>query len=598
MAFHTRRYPLHRVLHGSVRQFQQRLVISTHRWLSVAKQQLYRVGIPVVLQGLLGYGTALANPQTNAVPVTHALSHMDAIPAESLTGDHRADLTINGYRIQGNTLLAEEELTRATLAYTGKHRSLLDIEMAVEALRNAYEAKGFPIVRVYAPPQTTDDGILTIQVVEGRIRDVSIRDNLHHDNANIRRALPSVREGARPNTADILRDLAAANEQPARFASVNFQRTETPGAVDAVIRVRDEQPLKLSLSIDNSGYAITGKHRIQAGLRHSNLFNRDHMILVQAGTFDRFNTGYVAAVTYRIPLYGQARWIEWQAVHTDVNSVFNPGPGDTRFNGQGQLFGLRILQNLSSQGDWQQRASVAIDSKRYKNGCSGSVQGDCGSIAALPLTVAWSATWNPELQSFNAQVSHSRNLTAIQPGEVAQYDALNADRSWSVWRASTQYRRTWPGDMQASITLAGQYTRDRLIPAEQSGLGGASTIRGYAERSLTGGRSAVVNLEVLSPRIGVRLDERLDLRALLFWDAGHTGDAHVARHANPGTPNLSKAGRTLTSVGVGLRGQWGRSVSVRADWGVAGKSLRSTGMPDMQRDKGDVFAHVALSFFY
>jgi hemolysin activation/secretion protein len=497
---------------------------------------------------------------------------------------------IHGYVIEGNTLLSTQQLQDTVRPHTGPDRTLADIQLAAQAARNAYDNAGFPVVRVFAPAQTSENGYIVLQVIEAEIRSVDIRDNQHHSNEMIRRSLPSVQTGIKPNTHTLLRDLATANENPSRHATVNLQSTESSGYVDAVVRVRDEYPSKLTLSLDNTGNSRTGHNRLTFGARKSNLFERDHVASLQLLTHDKPASGYSASAAYRIPFYGQARWLEIRAVYSDASSTLNVGPGDVRFTGRGQLLGLGLSQNLVPVGQYSHKLQTGLDSKTYRNRCDGLLVGDCGSVTALPITLAYAANWLDSLKQVNGQISFSRNLPALGADPGASYESLNAERNWSVWRATSTYLQKYPGDIQLQMGITGQYTRDRLIPSEQAGVGGVNTIRGYAERSLSGSRALTISTQVVSPQWGRQWHDALEYRALLFLDAGQTGAVN-----RNGSQDQSE---WIASTGLGLRVQWGRNLSFSADWGIALKPLRNTALSEQTRERGDGFAHIGMTVQY
>ena len=48
-----------------------------------------------------------------------------------------------------------------------------------------------------------------------------------------------------------------------------------------MVKVSDEQPWKVSVTLDNTGTPQTGNYRVGLGFVHANLFDRDHMLTAQ-----------------------------------------------------------------------------------------------------------------------------------------------------------------------------------------------------------------------------------------------------------------------------------------------------------------------------
>lgn len=60
------------------------------------------------------------------------------------------------------------------------------------------------------------EGSIRLQVVEARLRSVTVSGNTHFGSDNIRRSPPALRESAPPNTDEPAADIRLANENPAK----------------------------------------------------------------------------------------------------------------------------------------------------------------------------------------------------------------------------------------------------------------------------------------------------------------------------------------------------------------------------------------------
>ncbi len=123
-----------------------------------------------------------------------------------------------------------------------------------------------------------------------------------------------------------------------------------------------------------------------------------------------------------------------------------------------------------------------------------------------------------------------------------------AKRSYTSARLGLFGTMPLPGGAQIQARFNGQLSRDALVPGEQFGLGGASTVRGYEERELVGDSGYVGTVEIYSPDFGPRLGERVKTaRVLAFVDGGHV----LNRQGLPCLGNSTSC--YLASVGVGFQ---------------------------------------------
>jgi hemolysin activation/secretion protein len=126
-----------------------------------------------------------------------------------------------------------------------------------------------------------------LSVVEAIVGRVEISGPQFFSAENIRRSLPGLKEGTRPNLRKIDASLRVANESVAKQTNLLLRRGEKDGQVDAVVKVADENPLRLAITVDNSGVPgsdgkyNTGQFRTGFVLQHANLFERDHALSLQ-----------------------------------------------------------------------------------------------------------------------------------------------------------------------------------------------------------------------------------------------------------------------------------------------------------------------------
>jgi len=101
-----------------------------------------------------------------------------------------------------------------------------------------------------------------------------------------------------------------------------------------------------------------------------------------------------------------------------------------------------------------------------------------------------------------------------------------------------------------------------VVAAEQFGLGGASTVRGYEEREVLGDNAAFASVELRTPIFAGAFSRRFKndrLQFVTFADAGWAG----LRRRQPG----EQGNETLVGMGLGLRyGLWENAL-LRFDWG-------------------------------
>lgn len=502
--------------------------------------------------------------------------------------------TIQQYQLEGNTLLSTELANQLLAKFTGENKEFADIQEAVEALKSEYQALGYPVVSIFPPKQTMTTGVVKLQVIEGKIKNISVKGNKAYDEANILASLPPLQLNAAPNVNAVVAAVAVANENPAKQVQVNFEGGKVAGDVSAHVNVTEDQIKKAFVSLDNTGLPTTGLNRIAFGWQHANLFNLDHMLVAQVGTsLDKPEKGYNVSLGYRIPLYPQGLSVDLIAAYSKTNTGDTAVPGGTMaYTGEGSSFGVRLNQPLANQGNYRHKLVYGVDYRDFNNRCSGNATPTCGTVTTQPLSLSYQGQYTvPQNYLLSGSATLVGNLPGGAHGGADAYALArsNADRHWTAYKANLSFLKQLPEDWQLKVNVSGQYSPDRLVSAEQFGVGGMNTVRGYSERALLGDSGHAASLEVYTPELSRALAlSGMNLRLLAFVD---TGRIEYTR------PNSLEHGQTLSSVGLGARLNWMKDLNLRFDLGWVQQPLVSAAQ-GISRDRGAARGTFVLNYSF
>ncbi len=488
-----------------------------------------------------------------------------------LTPAPLAHFAVQAVRVEGNTLLPASALAAIVAPLAGGERTLADLRRTAAMVQGAYRKAGYGGVVAFVPEQDLAAGSVVIRVAEGKLARVNISGNQRYDEANIRNSLPNLRQGETPLVRAIDRDIQLANENPAKQLRVTLTAGEKPGDIDAKVEVSEENPVRFLVGLDNTGSPDTGNYRLSVGVQHANLWNLDHVGVFQYQTSPT-DPGLVQiySLGYRLPVYGQSSSIDAYFAHSSVDNGTTATPaGPLQFTGKGDIVSLRANRYLQRLGEYDHRLTLGLDWRAYDNQCSVGDFGaaGCGTAAAsvtlLPLSLAYTA----QVQRPDLSWGYVAALAANVGGSSqAEFDAVRpgAERDYRVLRFSAFVNRTLTAGFGVQARVSAQYSPDALIPGEQFGVGGASSVVGYRERELAGDYGYYVNLEGLGPDFGSALKlDGASLRPLVFADYGR-----VANHLGT-LCAVGKTGCPISSAGVGVRFAMGKRVSGRLDIGYA-----------------------------
>lgn len=481
---------------------------------------------------------------------------------------------IDRYNIEGNTLLAPDEIEAVLKPFTGKQREYGDLQRAIEALRQHYRTRGFSVVWVITPEQDLDRGVVTLRVIEARIGKVTIQGNRFFNDANIRSSLPALKEDVSPRAGDISANVQLANENPAKQVDVLLRPGDKQGVVDATIDAIDVRPLKAFLTFDNTGNSQTGDFRLGVGLQHANLFNRDHIgtfnYVTSPGKWDQVS---LYSGSYRLPLYSWGDSMDFIIAYSDVSAgTTQTVAGPLTFSGKGTVAGFRYNQLLWRRGEYSHRVVYGLDYRAYENECAlGNFGAEaCGpagvDFTVSPISLAYSGNWAKPGRISDFYVALSHNIPVAAKGKDSDFRAVRpspnggdgAPSRYKILRFGASVVNAFESNWQVRAAFSGQYTPDALVPGEQFSIAGATAVRGFLEREIVRDTGYIANIEFYSPNLGGKLiPGEGNLRGLLFYD--------IAWATNNPLDGEARHPISTSSIGAGLRWNIQRNFNVRFD---------------------------------
>ena len=488
------------------------------------------------------------------------------IPVVGIDGDKQTTgasqiprFDILRFEVSGNTLLPVADIAQLLTPYAGKAREFGSVQIALEALESAYKDKGYNIVQVLLPEQVLDRGVVMFQVIETHVGKVRVEGNQHFDEANIRRSVPGLRAGEAPNIADVSASLKLANENPAKKTTLQLQSDEQDDRVNAVLKVADEKIWTVSLGVDNTGDTNTGRNRMTVQYQNANIGALDHVMSLQYTT-SMANPSRVSVygAGYHIPLYALGDSLDFFGSYSNVNSgTVSAGAFELAVSGKGTVFGSRYNHSLAKMGDYESKLIFGIDYKAFKNDVSFLGQPLGNDITVHPLSVTYAGNWAASGNAVNFYIGGFRNIPGGEHGGGSDFNIARAGApdTYSLLRYGASYMHIFAADWQLRLAQNGQVTSAALVPGEQFGAGGASSVRGFNERVIANDQGSTDNLELYTPNL---CDGTTQCRLLSFYDYGHVSH----NHRLPG--ELST--QTISSAGFGMRMSVEKNLTAQLDY--------------------------------
>ncbi len=527
----------------------------------------------------------------------------------ALAQDVRFD--IQGFEVEGNTLLPAERIRELVAPFAGARKVYGDVQKALEALEGEYRRRGYGTVQVYVPEQELAGGPVRLQVSEGVVGTVRITGNKHFDADNIRASLPHLKEGAAPNMRLLSENIQLSNENPAKQLELTLATSEDEGKVDIKIDVKEEDPHRVYLTVDNTGTKSSGKHRIGVSYQNANVWNRDQVLTLAYTTALDQPSGVkvdVFSIGYRLPLYGLGDSIDviygnsGTTTPASVLAVNSP----LALNGKGSVFGLRYNHIFPREGEYTSKLVLGYDIKHMNTRCTtfgnptpinpGDVglQSSCTPYTLRPVTATYSGQWQRPGEAIDFNVGMIHHLFPVGsrylgPQGVDRYSYVTTRQTsdtFSALRLGGSYTTAVFGEWLARGAINAQYSKNPLPAGEQLGLAGGGSVRGFLERAVAADRGYVANLELYTPEQAASFGLQGSLKGLLFvdWASGHNLAANSFARAN------------VASVGVGFRYNLNKDISARFDLARVMEGHQPSPGTAEAAKPGDIRGHFGLAF--
>ncbi|VXC72969.1 ShlB/FhaC/HecB family hemolysin secretion/activation protein [Massilia sp. 9I] len=497
---------------------------------------------------------------------------------------------ISRFEVSGNTLLSAAEVDAAVAPFTGKGRDFGDVQRALESLEALYHARGYNVVTVQLPEQELNGGVVRLNVQQTKIGKVKVEGNRAFGVDNIRRSLPALREGETPNLSRVSANLKLANENPAKKVKLSLGSGALDDTVDARVEVVDESPWTVMANFDNTGTRETGRTHAGVVLQHANLWGRDHVASLQyTTTVEEPSQVAVWGLGYHVPLYAQGAALDLYASYSDVDSgVVTAGLFDLAVSGRGAVYGARYAKVLDKRSlggrELEGRFIVGLEVKAYKNSVLFYNQNFGNDVTVRPLSIGYQGRVALDQGEANFAATLLRNIpggsrgsqedfNAARAGAKAGYSALRLAAAWS--------RALGASDWVGRLIANGQYSPDALVPGEQFGAGGSTSVRGFDERALAADSGLGLNLEAYTPNFCSK--SGWQCRLVGFYDTAYG----KRNKALPGELRST----TIAGAGVGLRFSVGSAVNLQLDYGKVVKEGALGGT-----DKDRLHVRVGLAY--
>lgn len=391
--------------------------------------------------------------------------------------------TVNAFQFVGATIYTQPQLKQLTERFIDLELNLYDLNRAADTVTRLYRETGYPISRAIIPAQKVENGIVRIEVIEGRISTVSIVGNNRYPEQLIASRISELSQNEIITIDRLERSLLLMNDLPGLAARATLAPGAEYGTTDMVIRA-EETTVAGAVTFDNQGIKETGQLRVDAGIDFNNPLRIGDQLNIRAirTEHDLLSFGRIG---YSLPIASNGMRLggTYSRVNYDIAGPF------AALGISGEVSNAEFLLTWPYLRSRARNIIFGIGMRRTeaKQRTLGVETSDT-RIDLLNLSVT--GNWVHEDSAFsNATLAFAGNGKKNPFGTRQDAQAAKLDFDINHLRAAS---KNWDYYLRTHWV----FSSDALADTEKFSLGGPGSVRGYRQSTLRGDNGWLATIEL------------------------------------------------------------------------------------------------------
>ena len=459
-----------------------------------------------------------------------------------------ATFKVGGFKLIGLDSERAAALLPLLDRYIGDGRQLLDLEDAAKDVEVVLQRQGLFLAQVYVPEQTLSDGVVALQVVEGRIGNVQLEVDpaVKVDPELMDRFIAILRGNPVAERERVERALFALGDLRGIQVTSSLTPGDKPGYADLTVKVGAGARVSVSADIDNGGSIFTGRFRVGGNLEWLSPTGRGDSLTLRAlastnGGVMFTRLGWLMPVGARGTKFGLAA----SALRYKLgSSVFEPLDA----TGTGYALSAQLLHPMIRSRNNNLFLQGSFDRRRFEDKV-GAIDLISRKSVTSYFTLGVVGDWRDTLLGGGIS-NYSANLVG---GQLKLETAEDVDTDRRNYNAAGRYGKlvvtgsrlqALPNKDYLYFSALAQFASKDLDSSEKQSLGGPYGVRGYPAPDTPSDSAVMFGWEYRKP---------LAIEAYAGdWVLAVFGDYGVGRQHESPLPSDTDNVRRLYSHGAGL----------------------------------------------
>ena len=445
---------------------------------------------------------------------------------------------------RNNQEVVTDELAHILKNYVGKEVSLSDLSNLANEISEFYRHNNYLVAKAILPPQEIEHGTVKILLLKGNVGEIRLQNHSALSNKFVSRLSNTTVNASEFILKDELEKFALTiNDVPGVNAGLQLSAGKKVGEANLLIKINDAKRFSSYVSVDNQGNKYTGRYRLAAGTKVSNLngwgdeLKLDLMSSNQANLknaridysslIDGYSTRFGVTANYLdYKLGGNFKSLQSQGhSHTLGAYLLHPTIRTPNFR-----LSTKVSFNHQNLTDKQQ--AVYVKQKRKINSLTAGIDGSWNLIKDGTTYFSLSTLFG-NLANQTSEKKHNA-VENFQP-----------QSHFTVYNYRLSHEQILPKSFAFNIGINGQFADKTLESSQKMLLGGLSGVRGHQAGAASVDEGHLIQTEF---KHYLPVFSQSVLVSSLFYDYGLGKYYKNSQFLAQGVKNNVK----LQSVGAGL----------------------------------------------
>ena len=459
-----------------------------------------------------------------------------------------AKVQVKGFRIAGLPAPRAARLLPLLQKYVGADKTLADLEDAAKDLEVALQREGLFLAQAYIPEQNLADGIVTVQVLEGRIGAVKIEvePGVKVAPEFLERIVDILRGNPVAERELIERALFTLGDLRGISVSTTLSPGDKVGQADLNIKVSPGANVAYSLDLDNGGSLFTGRYRANVGLDWFNPTGHGDVASLRGQVSDNLGSEFVRA-SWLTPInsLGTKLGIAASFLHYKLGSAIF---ADLDAHGTAEDYALQLLHPLIRSRNNNLFLQASTDYRRFDDKVDAlplDTRKDVAPYATLGVVGDFRDTLGGGgISNYSLVAVGGRLRIKDEDDIVVDQQNYKSAGNYAKLQFAGSRLQALPTKDYLFLAFSGQLASKDLDSSEKFSMGGPYGVRGYPSPESPSDSGLIATWEY---RKSIPFDALPgDLVFSLFGDYG------IARlHVDPLPTDVGNI-RKLVSHGIGV----------------------------------------------